>query len=311
MRAARVHRFGGPEEIIIDEVATPAPEPEEVLIRVKAAGVGKWDALVRSGTSRMPLTLPLVLGAEISGIVEKAGIGVSVLNVGDEVFGATNSFFTGGYAQYATAVAHMIEPKPKSLDFVKAASVPIAAVTAYDMLFTYARISQSQKVLIHGAAGSVGAFAVQLARRAGAHVIATARARDAEYVRGLGAERVIDFETEHFDTMLSGIDVVVDTVGGEVQTRSFGVMRRGSGILVSCVSRPNDAQAAFYHVRSTFFIVALTSDKLTAIAKLIDGGQLHLNVGPVLPLSDARKSHVMLETKASRPPGKMVLRVEA
>jgi NADPH:quinone reductase-like Zn-dependent oxidoreductase len=163
-----------------------------VLVHVKAARVGHWDALVREGKSALHQPLPLILGSELSGTVEDIGAEVSGFRSGDEVYRATNEQFTGAYAEYAVPSARMIAQKPKSLDFIEAASVPVVAVTAWQMLFDYGHVSAGQTVLIHGAAGNVGAYAVQLASQAGLHVIATVASTDLDYVRGLGAESVVD-----------------------------------------------------------------------------------------------------------------------
>src|SRR5262250_2960471 len=195
MKAARVLRFGPPNVITNDDLPRPEPAAGQLLVRVKAAGVGNWDALVREG--KIPHEpLPLILGYELSGIVEAIGPGVSGFKPGDEVYGATNEQLTGAYAEYATPSAKMMAQKPKTLNFLEAASASVVTVTAWQMLFDYGQITARQTILIHGAAGNVGAYAVQLASQAGLDVVATAAAADREYVRGLGAERVIDYRTE-------------------------------------------------------------------------------------------------------------------
>src|SRR5579864_948551 len=203
MKAAQVLQFGPPS--VITNVDLPRPEPAagQLLVRVKAAGVGNWDALVREG--RLPNEhLPLILGYELAGIVEAIGTEVSGFNVGDEVYGATNEQLTGAYAEYALPSARMMAQKPRSLNFIEAASAPIVTVTAWQMLFEYAHVNAGQTVLIHGAAGNVGAYAVQLASQAGLHVVATAASADLEYVRRLGAERLVDYRRERFEESVTG-----------------------------------------------------------------------------------------------------------
>ena len=224
--------------ITLEDVIPPEPGEGEVLVRVKAAGVGPWDAWIRAGRSVLPQPLPLTLGSDISGIVETAGPGVTGFVPGDAVFGVTNPRFTGGYADYAIASAAMLAKKPDMLSHVDAASVPVVAVTAWQALFEQAQLSRGQSVLIHGAAGSVGAFAVQLAHRAGLRVHATASGRDLGYVRGLGADTVLDGHTARFEEVLPSVDAVIDLVGGELQTRSFAVLHKG-GALISAVSAPD------------------------------------------------------------------------
>ena len=279
----------------------PVPAKNEALIRVSAAGVGPWDALLRTGNSGIPQTLPLIPGSDIAGIVEATG---------EEIYGVTNPSFAGGYAQYAAASLDSIARKPKSLSFVEAASVPVVAVTAWQMLFDHAKVSAGQTVLVQGAAGNVGAYAVQLAHWAGARVIAVAGASDAEHLRGLGADEVIDFRTQRFEEHASGVDAVIDTVGGDTQSRSFAVIERG-GMLVSSVSQPSKELAAQHGVRAAFFIVDVKTPQLERIAQLIDAGVLKTDVGVVLPLADARKAHEMLAGTVPHPRGKIVLDVES
>src|SRR5215470_17853837 len=195
MKAARVLRFGPPSVITNDDVPQPEPGARQLLVHVKAAGVGNWDALIRESKVELQ-PLPLILGSELSGIVEAIGAEVSGFKPGDEVYGATNQQFSGAYAEYAVPFAGMIAHKPNTLNFVEAASAPIGAVTAWQMLFEYGQVTAGQIILIHGGAGNVGGYAVQLARQAGLHVIATAAARDQGYVTALGAERVLDYRTE-------------------------------------------------------------------------------------------------------------------
>jgi NADPH:quinone reductase-like Zn-dependent oxidoreductase len=307
MKAVLVHQFGGLEALTLEEVLRPEPGAGQVLIRVKAAGVGPWDAWVRAGMSALPQPLPLVLGADLAGIVEGVGSSVTNFKLGDEVFGVTNSQFTDAYAEYALADASMIALKPSQLGFLEAASIPVVAITAWQMLFDYGQVESTKKVLIHGAAGNVGAYAVQLAKRANASVIATAFAKDLEYVRSLGADQVIDVATTRFENVVNEVDVVIDTVGAETLERSFDVLKPG-GILVSSVSMPNQEKAAQHNVRGVFFLVKVTTEGLNTISKLLERHQLVTDLGEVLPLNDARLAHEMLAGKPHKR-GKIVLEV--
>ena len=308
MKAARVLRFGPPSVISSDDVPRPEPGAGQLLVRVKAAGVGNWDALIREGTVQLQ-PLPLILGAELSAIVEDIGADVSGFNVGDQVYGATNAQFTGAYAEYAVPLARMIAPKPKSLGFVEAASAPIVAVTAWQMLFDYARVTRGQTALILGAAGNVGAYAVQLASDAGVHVIAVAGAAHRQYLTMLGAERVVDYTTECVEDAVSGVDVVIDTVGGEAQHRALRALKRG-GILVSAVSLVPEPLQEQYGVRATYFYVDVTNARLNTISELFDTGKLVTDVGTVLPLDKASLAHEMLGGAPHRR-GKIVLSIRA
>jgi len=301
MKAARIHRFGPPEVIVIDDLPVPIPAVDQALVRVKGAGVGPWDALIREHKSVVDSPLPLILGSDLSGIVEAVG-STSGFQPGDEVYGVTNAQFIGGYAEFALADAHRIARKPHTLDFLEAASAPVVAVTAWQMLFDYAHASPGQSVLIHGAAGSVGAYAVQLASQAGLHVFATASADGAPYVRGLGATTVIDYQQTRFEDAVPPVDIVLDMVGGDTRQRSYRTIKPG-GILVSVVSEPIDAPK---NVRSVFFLVDVTTERLDRISERFDRGQLLPHVGTVLPFEKARVAHEMLAGAPHRP-GKIVL----
>jgi NADPH:quinone reductase-like Zn-dependent oxidoreductase len=310
MMAWRVHEFGPPHVMRFEQVLRPTPGPSEVLVKVEAAGVGPWDGWIRAGKSALPQPLPLTLGSDLSGDIVAVGPGVSGLYVGDQVYGVTNPRFIGAYAEYAVASAAMVSGKPTSLTYTEAASVPVIAVTAWQALFDQAQLTAGQTVVIHGAAGNVGAYAVQLARRAGVRTIATAATDDIAFVRNLGANTVIDYRTQRFEEEVRDADAVIDLVGGDTQERSFQVLRRG-GKLISAVSPPDQHLAQSHGVEAAFFLVNVTSQHLAEIAGLVDGGQLRTRVGAVLPLADAREAHFMLERVRPQPKGKIVLTVGA
>jgi NADPH:quinone reductase-like Zn-dependent oxidoreductase len=306
MKANRIHQFGPPDVIVFEDVDRPVPGEGEVLVRVKASGVGPWDGWIREGKSVLPQPLPLTLGSDLSGVIEEVGIGVDDFKVGDEVFGVANPRFTNANAEYAVVSARMIARKPKGITDVEAASLPVVAVTAWQMLFDHGGIQSGQTVLILGAAGSVGSYAVQLARSAGARIVATASSKDADYVRSLGAERVIDYRMEFPSRDVGPIDLVLDGVGGEAQTKALAVLRRG-GRLVSIVSEPDQSEARRSGVKATFMLVDVTSTALRSISELIEVGKLKTEVGTVLPLSELRQAHEMLEGTRPKVRGKIVL----
>ena len=306
IRACRIHRFGGPEAIVLEEIPRPRPEAGEVLVRVEAAGVGPWDGWIRAGHSTLPQPLPLTLGSDLSGVVAELGAGVSGFAAGDPVFGVTNARFTGAYADYAVAAAGMIARRPAALAPVEAASVPVIAVTAWQALFEEARLTCGQSVLVHGAGGNVGRYAVQLARRAGLRLVATAGTRDIASVRELGADEVIDYRATAFDDVVRDMDAVIDLVGGDVQARSLRVLRRG-GRLVSAVSKPDQVAAQEVGVEAAFFLVEVTTERLDRIVGLIAAKQVSTKVGAILPLASARTAHEMLEGVRSSPGGKIIL----
>jgi NADPH:quinone reductase-like Zn-dependent oxidoreductase len=310
MLAWRVHEFGPPSVMKLERVLRPDPGPGEVLVRVAAAGVGPWDAWIRAGKSALPQPLPLTPGSDLSGEIVAVGPEVSSLAVGEQVYGVTNPQFVGGYAEYAVARAAMLSDKPASLTHAEAASVPVIAVTAWQALFDHAKLETGQTVLIHGAAGNVGAYAVQLARRAGLRTVVTAAASDMPFLRGLGANELIDYQAQRFEREIRDVDAVIDLVGSDTQTRSFEVLRRG-GKLISAVSAP-DAQLAQRHgVEAKFFLVDVSNRCLAELARLFDGGELSARVGVTLPLEDAIEAHLMLEGSRPRPKGKIVLAAAA
>jgi NADPH:quinone reductase-like Zn-dependent oxidoreductase len=310
MRAWRVHEFGPPGVMRFENVPRPTAGPGEVVVKVEAAGVGPWDGWIRAGKSALPQPLPLTLGSDLSGEIVSVGPAVSDWRAGDRVYGVTNPRFVGAYAEYAAASAGMLSRMPGSLTYIEAASVPVIAVTAWQGLFDYAALEKGQTAVIHGAAGNVGAYAVQLARRHGVRTVATASADDLAFVRDLGADVVIDFRSQRFEEQVRDADAVIDLVGGETQRRSFQVLRRG-GKLVSAVSRPDDRLARDHDVEAAFFLVDVTSEGLAEIAGLIDEGRLRTRVGAVLPLAQANEAHLMLEGLRSQPKGKIVLAVGA
>jgi NADPH:quinone reductase-like Zn-dependent oxidoreductase len=305
MKAARIHRFGPPDVIVIDEISRPTPKDGELVVKVSAAGVGPWDALIREKKSAVDVPLPLILGSDLAGVVDSVGAGVKQFNPGDEVFGVTNKQFCGAYAEYAVVSAGMVAAKPKSLSFTEAASVPVVAVTASQMLFDYADMKAGQSVLIHGAAGNVGAYAVRLAKRAGVRIFATAGPADLDYVRVLGADTVVNYKTEKFENAVPAVEAVLDMIGGETRDRSFLVLKPG-GILVSVASPIPERPARPQGVRSVFFLVDVTTRRLNTLTELFDKRELVSQVGSVLPLDEARTTHEMLGG-APHKRGKIVL----
>ena len=308
MKAVRIHRFGTPEVIVIEDVPKPTANAGEVVVAIEAAGVGPWDVLIRRGNSALPQTLPLTLGSDFSGVIDSVGAGVKRFKVGDEVFGVTAADFTGACAEYARARASMIAPKPRALNYSHAAAVPVVSVTAWQMVFEFAQLSAGQSVLIHGGAGNVGAYAVQFAKQAGAMVITTAAANDISYIRSLGGVGVIDYRASRFEEKVKEVDAVIDTVGGEILERSYGVVKRG-GVIVSSATAPSQEKAQQHGVRASFFLVNVTAERLQEIAELIDAGRLKTEVGEVLWLDKARKAHEMLEGAPHRR-GKIILKTQ-
>ncbi|MDQ7982130.1 NADP-dependent oxidoreductase [Paraburkholderia sp. SARCC-3016] len=304
MQAVQIEKFGGPDVLELCRLPVPTPGEAEVVVKVMAAGVGPWDAWIRAGHSVLPQPLPLTPGSDIAGRVVEVGRGVTKFAKGDEVFGVTNLRFTEGYAQYAKARVDMIAAKPAGTSFEEAASMPVIAVTAWQMLHDFAGIKPGQRVLVLGGFGNVGAFAVQIARLAGAHVVATASDAQADQVRAFGADEIIERNMNRVEAWSASFDAVVDTVGGEALERSYALVRPG-GVVVSAVQKP-DAALLPRHVRSDFLLVRVETGILETLGSLTADHRLKTRVGEVLPLAEARRAHQMIEG-APHKPGKIVL----
>ena len=304
MKAIRIHQYGGPEVLAQVEMQRPTPGPNEVLIKVQAASVNPVDWKLRAGHVKeiFPVTFPATLGWDVSGTVEEAGSGVTAFKRGDEVYALLKG---GGYAEYATADEAVVARKPRTLDYVNAAAVPVAGLTAWQALFEVAQLSSGQKVLIHAAAGGVGNFAVQFAKAKGAYVIGTASSKNQAFLRELGVDQAVDYQKTRFEDVVRDVDVVLDTVGADTQERSFKVLKKG-GILVSIVQPPSQELAAKYGVRALFYGAHASSSNLAEIAKLIDSGKVKTVVETVLPLAEARRAHELSESGHGR--GKIVLK---
>jgi len=308
MKAVRIHTQGGPETLVYEDAPRPTPLTNEVLIRVRAASVNPVDWKIRDGYGKEIFNhqMPLILGWDVAGTIEAVGPEVDKFKLGDPVYGYTSLLRDGAYAEFAIAKQEEIAVKPASLDFVEAAAVPVAALTAWQAMFDTANLEENQKVLIHAASGGVGSIAVQLAKAKGVYVIGTASARNADFVRELGVDEFIDYQATQFETVVHDVDVVLDTIGGDTQVRSFGVLRK-DGFLVSIVEPPSEELAAQHGVRSKMVGVLPNGTQLSEIAALIDSGKVKPFVETVLPLSEARQAHEM--SKSGRTRGKIVLQV--
>ncbi len=308
MKAVRIHSYGGPETLVYEDAPRPEPAADEVLIRVHAASVNPVDWKIGSGFGKENFKhhLPLILGWDVAGTIEAIGSDVKQFQPGDVVYGYTSLFRDGTYAEFTVAKETEIALKPASLDFVQAAAIPVVALTARQALFDIAGLTTNQRVLIHGASGGVGSMGVQLAKAKGIYVIGTASAHNADFLRQLGTDEIIDYQKTKFETVVQDIDVVLDTVGGDTQERSFGVLRK-DGFLVSTVSPPSQEKAAQYGVRSAMVNVQPNAAQLNEITGLLESGKLNIRVETVLPLSEARQAHEMSQSGRTR--GKIVLKV--
>ena len=308
MKAVSIYYYGGPGVLAYEDAPRPHPAPGEVLVRVHAAGINPVDWKIREGHLKEMLhhTLPLVLGWDVSGVVAALGAGVTRFKVGDEVFSRPDIERDGAYAEFIVIRETEVALKPKSVDHVHAAALPLAGLTVWQSLFDAAALTAGQRVLIHAAAGGVGSLAVQLAKGRGAHVIGTASAKNHAFVRALGADEVVDYERERFETVIGPVDVVFDTMGGDIQTRSWEVLKRG-GILVSIASPPSAEAAVAHGGRFAFVFTQPNAAQLAEIATLVDAGKLKASVETVLPLAAAVRGQALSAAGHTR--GKIVLQV--
>ncbi|AWS40094.1 NADPH:quinone reductase [Streptosporangium sp. 'caverna'] len=310
MRAISQDILGGPEVLKEIEVERPTPGPTEVLVRVHAAGVNPTDWKHRA-TGGLLGSPPFVLGWDVSGVVESVGIGTALYKPGDEVFGMLRyPYGHGAFAEYVTAPARTFARKPGKIDHVQAAALPLAALTAWQALVDIAGVKAGQRVLVHAAAGGVGHLAVQMAKARGAHVIGTVSAAKHEFLRGLGADELIDYRNVDFAEAVGDVDVVIDTMGGDYGPRSLRTLREG-GVIVSLVlsnmAEGLNAQAEELGIRAESMLVEPDYAGMRAIAALVEKGGLRAEIDTVLPLEEAAKAHERGET--GRTTGKIVLTV--
>ncbi|MEY2546392.1 MAG: hypothetical protein QOG48_1509 [Verrucomicrobiota bacterium] len=307
MKAIVIHEYGGPEVLKFEEAA-PRPEPKEnqVLVKVIAAGVNPIDAAIHTGkyAKVFGTTLPLVPGYDIAGTVEKIGAKVTRFKVGDAVY--AYPMWGGGYAEYAVVDEAETALKPKTISFVDAAGVPLAALTAWQALIDNAKIDKGQTVLIHGGSGGVGSLAVQIAKARGAKVIATASTPNQQLLKELGADVAVDYTKQKFEDVAHDVDVVLDSVGKDTLQRSYGVVKKG-GFIATIVARLDQAELDKHGIRGTSVSVKPNGEELTEIARLIDEKKIKPITSQVLPLSDAAKAQEQAATHHTR--GKIVLKI--
>jgi NADPH:quinone reductase-like Zn-dependent oxidoreductase len=304
MKAIRLHDRDGPKSLFYEETPKPIPKDNQVCVRVYATAITptEFDWYPTSHTPEgKPRPLPIILGHEFSGVVEAVGPDCRNVQLGDSVYGLSDWFIDGAQAEYCLTVPANIAPKPVTLEQSQAAAVPISALTARQALIDRARLLAGERVLIHGAAGGVGTFAVQLARHQKAHVIATASAENVDFVKALGADEVIDYQTTPFENVLGDVDVVLDTVGGDTRDRSWGVLKQG-GRLITIAADAEGLKEQ--RVRDAYFIVQPNRNQLMNISRLIETDVIRPVLGAVLSMENFRQAY---EHKPVR--GKTVLRI--
>ena len=308
MKAIVAHQWGGPEVLKVEEVPLPQPKKNEILIKSFAAGVNSFDGTLLTGkyASTFGTELPWIPGYDVAGTVEKIGANVKKFKAGDPVYAFISIPNGGGYAEYSLAKENQAALKPVTLSFAEAAAVPSVALTAWQSLVDKANVQPGQTVVIQGASGGVGIFAIPIAKTRGARVLATASTANQDFLKQLGADVAIDYKTQKFEDIAKDVDVVVDGVGGETLKRSYPIVKRG-GILVSLVGRVDQAELDKYGIRGVSLEAQYNGDQLAEIGKLIGAKKIKVVVSETFPLSDAAKALAKADTGHAR--GKIVLKV--
>ena len=308
MKAIQIHEFGGPEVLKYENAPRPVPGPDDLLIKVFATSVNPVDWKIRAGYAkgRFPVTFPLIPGGDVSGEVEEVGGNVKTFRKGDEVYGRPDPTKNGAYSEYIVVNANTVNLKPKSIGHEKAAAVPLAGLTAWQALSDHGKLQAGQKVLIQAASGGVGTFAIQFARWKGAYVIGTTSQNNVDFVKQLGADLVIDYKNQRFEELISDIDLVIDTIGGETQRRSLLVIKNG-GRLITIVRPEFQDAAAARNIHMEGFMTQSIPEELEQIKQLIDSGKIKPIVAATMSLREAAKAQILSQEGHIR--GKIVLRV--
>ena len=308
MKAIVVHQYGGPEVLKLEDVPVPTPKDDEILVKIFAAGVNSFDGTLRSGNWAKPpngTQLPWHPGYDIAGVVEKVGGKVTKFKPDDAVYAFITILKGGGYAEYAIAKEKDAAPKPTTISFVEAAAVPSVALTSWQAI-DKANVESGQTVLINGASGGVGMFAIPIAKVRGARVFATASTANQDFLKELGADVPIDYKTQKFEDIAKNVDVVIDGVGGETLARSYPIVKKG-GFIVALSANVDKAQLDKYGIRGASLVVQNNGDELAQIGKLIDEKKIKVIVSETFPLADASKAEAKADAGHAR--GKIVLKV--
>jgi NADPH:quinone reductase-like Zn-dependent oxidoreductase len=312
MQAIQINQYGG-SEVVVLKADAPEPElsPNHILIEVHAAAVNPSDWKLRDGLMKdfVHNSFPMTLGGDFSGVIRQVGVGVTGYVVGNEVFGQSDirEMGSGAFAELTAPETSYIALKPKQITHNEAAALPLTGCSALQVINEHIKLTQNQRVLIHGGAGGIGTIAIQMAKHIGAYVIATAGTSDIDYVKQLGADKVIDYQTQQFETLVHDMDAVFDTVGGETYKKSFTVLKKG-GIMVSMLEQPNQELMAQYSVTAIAQSSKVTSERLSQLAKLVDEGVIKVKVDKTFPLSQTKEALEYLKT--GHPKGKIIIAIK-
>lgn len=310
MKAIVIEKYGGKEELKKKEMPTPVPKEGEVQIEMHAASINPIDWKLREGhlQQMLPFAFPIILGWDAAGVVSEIGPGVSTINVGDRVFVRPETTAEGTYAEYIVTQEHLLAKFPDNISFEEAAAVPLAGLTAYQCLVDFAHLQAGDKVLIHAGSGGVGSLGIQIAKSLGYFVATTGSSKNEEFLQSLGADLVIKYDQQDFEKELKDFDLVVDTMGGEIQTKSFRVLKKG-GMLVSVVQPPDEKQAEEMGINAKFHWLIPNGKQLKELADLMAAGKLKPVVGSTFPFSEQglRDAHALSESHHAK--GKIVIKI--
>ncbi len=308
MKAVIIEDYGSAEQLKYTEDDQPELKDNDVLIEVVATSVNPVDWKIREGYLKemIPYNFPVILGLDAAGIVKEVGQNVRAFKVGDKVFSRPDITRDGTYAEYVAVDESLVAKKPIHLSFEEAASIPLVGLTSWQCLVDFANIKEGDRVLIHAGAGGVGSFAIQLAKAFGAWVATTCSTKNVDFVKSLGADKVIDYENEDFTQVLQDIDIVFDTLAGDIQTQSYDVLKE-EGILVSIAGQPDQELAKAKKVKAGYVFLEPDGEQLAKIGELIEQGKIRANVGTVMKLEEIQEAHRLSETHHAK--GKIVLRV--
>ncbi|WP_078393509.1 NADP-dependent oxidoreductase [Shouchella patagoniensis] len=309
MKAVIINEYGGKDQLKEVEIEKPKPKKNQVVVKAEATSINPIDWKLREGYLKEMLDweFPIILGWDVAGVIEEVGDGVSNWQVGDRVFARPATTRFGTYAEYTAVDANLLSFIPDNLTAKEAAAVPLAGLTAWQSLFTNAKLKKGEKVLIHGGAGGVGTFAIQLAKHVGAYVYTTASAHNHELVKSLGVDEVIDYKNEDFTQVLSEVDVVFDTIGGEVQSSSYQVLKKGAGRLVTIVGQPDEEEATRYGVKAYGVWLEPDGSQLKELASLIEESQVRVVIDKTFSFGEKGLRDAHAESETGHASGKIVI----
>ncbi|ULT54607.1 NADP-dependent oxidoreductase [Neobacillus drentensis] len=311
MKAIVIEQYGGKEQLKEKEMDQPIPGDNQVIVKLHATSINPIDWKLREGylKAMMPFEFPIILGWDAAGVIEAVGNKVDQFKIGDRVFARPDTTNRGTYAEFTTVDAHLLAKIPDNISFDEAACVPLAGLTAWQCLFDFGEVKKGDKVLIHAGAGGVGTFAIQFAKNAGAYVATTGGTSNVEFLKSLGADEVIDYKKENFESILTNFDFVLDSLGGEIQEKSFFILKEG-GKLVSIVSEPNQQKAKEKGIKAGIVWLVPNGEQLAHIGGLLERDKAKVIIGHKYPLTETaiREAHALSETHHAK--GKIVIQIQ-